>query len=319
MLVADKKETLTGRIFEQRERVLSARPTVCTERAMFYTKVYTENENQPVIIKRALALEMTLKNMTIFIDDGELIAGNQSSKHRAAPVFPEYAVDWLPDEIDSLDKRPGDAFFITKEQKNELLNIAALWRGKVLNDKSRALMSEELRDMQDAAIIKATGNMTSGDAHIAVDFYKILQCGLDGYLTEINHYQKNIKLYEHEGVKKGHFYTALSISIRALQAFILRYSGMAASQAKNMADKVREKELELISSNCRHISSHPPYNFYQALQLVYFIQLVLQIESNGHSVSLGRMDQYLYPFYKKDIAKGLIDEECHSLFLTSYL
>ncbi len=103
MIATEKKIEITERIAHLREKVLSTKPTVCTERARFYTEVYRENEEQPVIIKRALALQKTLEKMTIFIDEGELIVGNQSSSHRAAPIFPEYAVDWLPDEMDELD------------------------------------------------------------------------------------------------------------------------------------------------------------------------------------------------------------------------
>ncbi|MDX1284934.1 MAG: pyruvate formate lyase family protein, partial [Draconibacterium sp.] len=156
MITTENKTNITERISALREKVLSTKPSVCTERARFYTEVYSENEDQPVIIKRALALEKTLQEMTIFIDEGELIVGNQSSAHRAAPIFPEYAVDWLPEEMDELDKRPGDAFFITEEHKKELAEIAKWWKGKVLWDRGRALMSQELRDLQDSAIIKAT-------------------------------------------------------------------------------------------------------------------------------------------------------------------
>ncbi len=185
MIATEQVTKVTERIAHLREKVLSTKPTVCTERARFYTEVYRDNEEQPVIIKRALALQKTLEKMTIFIDEGELIVGNQSSGHRAAPIFPEYAVDWLPEEMDELDKRPGDAFFITEEHKVELKEIAKWWKGKVLWDRGRALMTQELRDLQDSAIIKATGNLTSGDAHIAVDFQKILEVGLRGYFEEI--------------------------------------------------------------------------------------------------------------------------------------
>jgi pyruvate-formate lyase len=176
---------LSKRISKLRECVIGTLPGICTERARYYTEVYREHEDKPVLIKRALALKLTLEKMTIFIEEGELIVGNQSSTHRAAPIFPEYAVDWLPEEMDELDKRPGDAFYVTEEQKKELRGIAAWWKGKVLWDRGRALMSQELRDLQDSAIIKATGNLTSGDAHIAVDFYKILKVGLKGYISEI--------------------------------------------------------------------------------------------------------------------------------------
>jgi formate C-acetyltransferase len=300
---------ISERIAMLRERVLSTKPSICTERARFYTEAYSEHEDKPVIIKRAYALEKTLKNMTIFIDKGELIVGNQSSQHRAAPVFPEYAVDWLPKEMDELDKRPGDAFFITDDHKKELVEIAAWWKGKVLYDKGRAMMSQELRDLQDAAIIKATGNLTSGDAHIAVDFNKILETGIGGYLNEIRHHHSKINRTTQEGIRKDLFYTAVTMSLKAFSAFIIRYSQLAGLLSRNETNYERKKELQLISRNCEVISNEKPENFYQALQLVYFVQLVLQIESNGHSVSLGRLDQYLYPFYKKDRQSQLISDE----------
>ncbi|MCG6186181.1 glycyl radical protein [Maribellus maritimus] len=310
-----KSTQVTQRIANLREKVISSKPSVCTERAKFYTQIYQDNEDQPVIIKRALALEKTLKEMTIFIDDGELIVGNQSSQHRAAPIFPEYAVDWLPNEMDELDKRPGDAFFITDEHKKELNEIAKWWKGKVLWDRGRALMSQELRDLQDSAIIKATGNLTSGDAHIAVDFYKILKIGLKGYLEEIRHYHKKTDRTKLEGVKKDHFYNALSISIKAFQSFIKRFHYLATSMFLLEADEKKSEELKKIAENCAAITENPPTDFYQALQLAYFVQLVLQIESNGHSVSLGRMDQYLFPFYYHDKITGKITEEFASELL----
>ncbi len=315
MIIENKTTMVTERIKGLREKVLSTRPSVCTERAKFYTRVYRDNEDQPIIIKRALALEMTLKEMTIFIDEGELIVGNQSAHHRAAPIFPEYAVDWLPEEMDELDQRPGDAFYITESHKKELVEIAQWWKGKVLWDRGRALMSEELRNLQDSAIIKATGNLTSGDAHIAVDFYKILTVGLNEYLEEIESYHQKINRYEQEGVKKDHFYRALTISIIAFQSFIQRYRNLALAHAMNEQDPERKQELRVIAGNCEIIAEGPPQNFYQALQLTYFVQLILQIESNGHSVSLGRMDQYLFPFYQADSVMGNISPEFASELL----
>jgi len=315
MLQAERSVEVSVRMSALREKVINIKPSVCTERALFYTQAYSENEDKPVIIKRALALEKTLKGMTIFIDDGELIVGNQSSQHRAAPIFPEYAVDWLPAEMNELDKRPGDAFYITETHKKELVEIAAWWKGKTLYDRGKAIMSAENRDLLDSAIIKATGNLTSGDAHIAVDFFKILETGLGGYLDEIAGYHKQIKLYEHDGIGKDHFYIALTISIKAFQAFIMRFHSLALDMSFNEKDQARSNELAVIAGNCKVISEKPPEDFYSALQLVYFVQLVLQIESNGHSVSLGRMDQYLYPFYRNDLITGKITEQFASELL----
>ena len=249
MITREKTQEITERIASLRERVLSAKPGVCTERARFYTEVYKENEDQPVIIKRALALKKTLEKMTIFIDVGELIVGNQSSAHRAAPIFPEYAVDWLPEEMDELDKRPGDAFYITEEHKQELTRIARWWKGKVLWDRGRALMSQELRDLQDSAIIKATGNLTSGDAHIAVDFYKILEVGLSGYFKEIEEHHRLVDRSDREGVKKDSFYNALTMGLKSFQTFIRRYRDLAIYLSKESKDPRREKA----SDHCRQL------------------------------------------------------------------
>ena len=122
MLQAGIESNISERLVHLREKVLETKPSVCTERALFYTEAYREHENEPVIIRRAYALEKTLKNMTIFIEEGGLIAGNHSSGLRAAPIFPEYAVDWLPEEMDELDKRPGDAFYITDKHKKDIID-----------------------------------------------------------------------------------------------------------------------------------------------------------------------------------------------------
>ena len=124
-----------------------------------------------------------------------------------------------------------------------------------------------------------------------------------------------MKRYKQDGVKKDHFYNALAISVEALQVFIKRYSNLALSLSSNEENLNRKLELQVISENCARLAHKTPQNFYQALQLTYFVQLVLQIESNGHSVSLGRMDQYLLPFYQNDKISGNISEDFASELL----
>ena len=128
MLAERTKLSLSPRVHNLREKVLSTKPSICTERARYYTKVYRENEDKPLIIRRALALEETLKKMTIFIDDGELLVGNHSSRINAAPFFPEYAVKWVVEELDSFEKRSGDAFYPTEEVKQEIRELSTLGR-----------------------------------------------------------------------------------------------------------------------------------------------------------------------------------------------
>ena len=300
---------LSTRISRLRDKVIHARATVCTERAGIYTDVYRQNEAKPVILKRALALEETLKRMTIFIDEGELIVGNQSSQVRAAPIFPEYAVEWIVKELDEFEKRPGDAFFLSEETKQELREICAYWEGKTTLEKGRELMANELREIHGTGIIRAEGNLTSGDAHIAVNLEKVLRLGLRGYLDKVAFKRKELDLTDWQDLKKEQFYKAVDIALRAMQAFIRRYEKLALDLSEQESDPTRKIELIQISENCKQIASYPPENFYQALQLSYFVQLILQIESNGHSLSLGRLDQYLYPFYKQDKGAGALTDE----------
>jgi pyruvate formate-lyase/glycerol dehydratase family glycyl radical enzyme len=308
-MISDAKTTeISERIAKLKSNVLAAIPTICTERAQFYTEVYQAFESSPVILKRAYALEKTLKKMTIFISEGELIVGNQSSKLRAAPIFPEYVTSWIINELDEFDKRPGDAFFINAEQKNELKEICGWWTGKTLIERCYSLMSPLNREIHDSGIIRAEGNLTSGDAHIAVNFEKILETGLGGYLQSIEIMQQNLKDTDDRFFEKQDFYNALITGITAFQTFIKRFEKLSLELSDCEVDPKRKSELVTISNICANISENPPDGFYEALQLTWFVQLILQIESNGHSVSLGRMDQYLYRFYKNDLVSGKINE-----------
>jgi len=304
----DATKQLSPRIYTLREKVLNAKPTVCTERARIYTEVYRENEAKPLLLKRALALFETLKRMTIFIEGGELIVGNHSSAVRAAPIFPEYAVSWILDELDKFDKRPGDAFYLSEEVKKELQDICAYWQGKTLIERGYALMPELIREIHEAGIIRAEGNLTSGDGHIAVNFEKILGVGIKGYTEQIRHYRKKLRLENQADLKKEQFYQALELGLDGITVFIERFENLALLLSETEKDTQRREELRRISNVCNNIKLYPPRNFYEALQLVYFIQLILQIESNGHSVSLGRLDQYLYVFYKADRDHSTISE-----------
>ena len=299
---------MTERMSNYRERILKTKPTICTERAFFYTDAYKIHRDKPVIIKRAYALKNTLESMTISIEPEEIIVGNHSSAIYGAPIFPEYAVEWIRKEIDDFEKRPGDAFFPDRDTKKDLLTICDFWDNNTTLDKGRALMTDELHSIHESGIIRAEGNLTSGDAHIAADYRKIMDKGLGWFEKEVSHHFEKTDVVSAEGLKKYQFYKSVVITLQAFRFFILRYADRAAEMAQNETDNKRREELILMDNNCRFISENKPETFYQALQLNYFVQLVLQIESNGHSLSMGRMDQYLYPFFKADKEKGLLDE-----------
>lgn len=306
MIPESKSTEITERIAKLKNSVLSAVPTICTERAGFYTEIYKEFEASPDILKRAYALEKTLKKMTIFISEGELIVGNQSSRLKAAPIFPEYETSWIIKELDEFDKRPGDSFSINQKQKDELKRICSWWNGKTIIDKGYSVMSDQNLEIHDAGIIRAEDNLTSGDGHIAVNYEKVLETGLKGYLRNIEVQQEALATSGERFFEKQDFCNSLIIGIKAFQSFIERFERLAYEMAECEPEPIRKSELFRISEICGNITEYPPSGFYEALQLTWFIQLILQIESNGHSVSLERMDQYLYRFYKNDLLTGKI-------------
>lgn len=299
----------SAQVQDMRNRVLESKSTVCIDRARIITEVYRQNEDKQVVIKRALAMKAILEQMPVFIDPCELIVGNQASRHRAAPIFPEYAVDWIVKEIDEIDKRPGDRFYIDEDKKPELLEICKYWKGKTLEDKSLATMTAESRFLYDIGMIKTTGNITSGDGHIAADFSVVLKEGLAGIKKRAQKRLDRLDIAEFDDFKKRFFLESVLIMCDAVIAFAHRYADLAESLAAEETAEKRKNELLRIACNCRRVPENPAANFHEAVQSVWFIQLVLQIESNGHSTSFGRLDQYLNPFYEKDLAAGRITEE----------
>ncbi len=299
---------MTERIQHYRERILSTKPTICIERARFYTNAYKQHENKPIILKRAYALQETLEHMSIRIEPEDLLVGNHSSAIYAAPIFPEYAVEWIQNEINDFEKRSGDAFFPDENTKQELLELCKYWEHKTTLDKGRALFTEELAAMHESAIIKAEGNLTSGDAHIAAHFRQIMDKGLAWYRQQAEQKLAQTDFVTAEDLRKRNFYQSVMISMDAFSHHILRFADLARTLAQEEKDGNRRNELLLIEQNCRHIAYEKPRTFYEALQLTCFIQLVLQIESNGHSLSLGRLDQYLYPFYATDVQDNKLED-----------
>lgn len=283
-------------------------PPICTERAEAYTRAYQANEDKPVIVQRALALQEHLRTRTIWIKHDELIVGNQASKVRAAPIFPEYTVRWIEAEIDELADRPGAGFAVSEEDKQSIHAITPYWRGKTVQDRCYGFFTDEQQEILASTIIKAEGNMTSGDAHLAVDNEKILKIGMNGLLDEVRQHRANNDMSTYEGLKKEQFYKSVEIVLLAIQEHMVSYADLALERAQNETRPERKAELETIAENCRHVAFHAPTNFWQALQLSYFVQLMLQIESNGHSVSFGRMDQFLNDYYVRDLESGAMNK-----------
>ncbi|MDD3337749.1 MAG: glycyl radical protein [Lachnospiraceae bacterium] len=297
------------RIQKMKEDILSITPKVCVERAIYTTESYQKHKDKMKILQRAYAIENTLQKMTIYIEEGGLLAGNQASSNRAAPIFPEYAIDWVVDELDKWEKRDGDRFLISEENKQVIRDLEPFWRGQTLKDKGLALMPPLSRKCYDLGIIKVEGNITAGDGHLAVDYEKLLRVGLKGIREETLEAKAKLQYSDYNDLKKVYFYDAILILVAACVDFAHRYARLAAEMAGHETDPTRKKELEKLVQVCMRVPEYPAESFYEAVQSVWFLQLILQIESNGHSLSFGRFDQYIYPFYKKDIEEKNMNQE----------
>ena len=310
---------LTERMEHFREEVLTASPCVCAQRALLTTESYKAHQDMPVVLKRAYMMKNILENMTIYIEDDTLLAGNQASKNRAAPIFPEYAMDWVIKELDEFEKRPGDVFSISEKTKEELRSIAAFWEHNTTKERGLAAIPPASKVFYDLGIIKAEGNITSGDAHIAVNYKRLLQKGLLDFKAQTERAMQKLDLTDFKNLKKYYFYEAIIILIDSTITFAKRYADLAAKTADKIekTDAKRAAELREMSRILQKVPAHKAESFHEALQSLWLIHLVLQIESNGHSLSYGRMDQYLFEYYEHDIAEEKITKDAACELLTN--
>lgn len=298
--------TLTERMKEFREEVLDEKPYIDAQRAILATLAYKENLNQPRVMVRAKMLEKVLDNMSIYIEDKSLLAGNQATKNRNAPIFPEYTMEFVMNELDQFEKRDGDVFYITEKTKEQLREIAPFWQNNNLRARGEALLPEEVRVFMETGVFGMEGKLNAGDAHLAVNYERILKEGLRGYEKRVKECKATLDLTNPDNIDKYCFYNAVLIVLEAVRNFANRYSVLAKDLAEKELNQERKVELLEISRICSKVPYEPAETFQEAVQSVWFIQLILQIESNGHSLSYGRFDQYMYPYYDRDIKNGTI-------------
>jgi len=313
-----KAAQLRDRVKYLRDRVFNSKPSLCPERGKIIAESYNRTEGLPQVIRRARAFQDVLENVSIYVMPEELIVGNHASKPRAAPLFPEFSVLFLEKELENFPSRPFDAFEINEELKGVIKEILPYWRGKTHEDRvvmlTRLVLpplvltawDEEKFVLND--VVYAGVRKSSGDGHIIPNYPRLLTQGFKGVIEEASRTAVSLDYADDpDAYKKKLFLEAVKVSYEAAVNFVLRYAKLAVEMASKVTDW--EEDLLKVAEICRKIAKEPPQTFHEALQFVYFIHLLLHIESNGHSVSLGRLDQYLYPFYRCDVEKGRLTRE----------
>ena len=300
---------VSERIRRLRERFVESERSVDIERALIITEVYRENEAKPQILKRALALDAILSGISIEIRDDELIVGNHAKDRRGVPLFPEYAVDWILDQMDTFPTRQGDRFRITEEQKRTLREVLPYWKGICLRDKVRGGLPRFLKEKLAQGVIANENFTMSGPGHLIPDYETVLRLGLSGIGEECRRRMEALPPEDLHYADRFDLYEASGITCSALIRFARRYADEALRLSGRETAEGRRGELTRISENCLRVPAEPARDFWEALQCVYFFQVALQIEANGLAISLGRVDQFLYPLYDRGTADGSLTRE----------
>ena len=310
---------MTSRTERLRSRLYKNPPEICLERARLYTDSWLETEGQPLVVRRAMALAKVLREMTVYIEDEELVVGNHASRAFSVPLFPEFSVSWMAEEMDSFADRPQDAFVLRDEDREDLLQIVETWRGKTHFDRVMGniehTLPSEAADAYDKAglhinqVFHAVISTTDGDGHVILDFEQILSLGFEGLAQKARDTRDSLDPTLTENFRKRIFLKSVIIACEAATDFGRRYSELARYLAEQCSSEERRQELSDIAHVCNRVAAGPANTFREALQSVWFAFLLSQIESNGHSMSLGRFDQYLYPYYKRDIENQLISRD----------
>ncbi len=316
-LVTDPKlkQPITDRTRKLRDTMVTVTPRLCSERASLYTESWKETEGEPRVIRRAKALKKILEGMSIFIRRGELIVGNQASDVRAAPVFPEFYMRSIIEQLDGkpyrFGERPGDPFQVSEEDEKVLREVGEWWKGKTMADyKLKILPEEAYKACYDLGVTEIiVWGEGGGSGHFIVDYPKVINKGMNGIIREAETRIKELKLWERGAIEQKEFLEAVIIALKAAVNFAKRFANLAKEMAEKETDEKRRAELLKITEHCEWVPANPARTFWEALQSLWFAHLLVQIESNGHSIGYGRFDQFMHPFYQKDIEAGIITSE----------
>jgi formate C-acetyltransferase len=311
---------MNDRIKKLREKTLQAQPSITAERALLLTDFYKRNASatlsQPM--KRALVFRHILENKTIFIDEGELIVGERGTGPKSTPTYPEITAHSLED-LDILDIRPKTSFRVDAETREAYeKEIIPFWRGQTIREKIFAEMDEDWKAAYEAGIFTEFMEQRA-PGHTVLDD-KIYKKGLADFQADIRRTIESLDFHsDPEAFQKKEELEAISVAAGALIRYAERHAERARELAAREEDPIRKAELERIAAICSRVPKNAPRDFWEALQYYWFVHLGVITELNTwDSFNPGRLDQHLYPFYKKGVEDGSLSEEAARELLQAF-
>ena len=299
----------TDRITHLVDNLYAKMPVIESARAKLITESYKATEDEPIITRRAKAFAHILHNIPIIIRDEELIVGSNSIAPRGCQTFPEYSFQWLEDELDTVATRTADPFYISEETKADLREVHKYWKGKTSSELATSYMAPEAIRAIDHNIFTPGNYFYNGVGHVTVKYWEVLEIGYEGIMAKAQTELDKCNVGDGDYAERSRFLEAVIMSCQAVIDYAHRYAELAEQMAYQCQDPTRKQELLQIASNCTRVPAKGARNFYEACQSFWFVQQLLQMESSGHSISPGRFDQYMYPYYIKDINEKKITEE----------
>ena len=296
----------SSRITRLVDHLYAKMPEIESYRAKLITESYKETEDQPIITRRAKAFSHILHNIPIIIRDEELIVGSNSIAPRGCQTFPEFSFQWLEDELDTVETRIADPFYISEQAKADLREVHKYWKGKTTSELATAYMAPEAIRAIDHNIFTPGNYFYNGVGHVTVKYWEVLEIGYEGIMAKAQAELDHCNVGDGDYAERSRFLEAVIMSCQAVIDYANRYAKLALEMAEKCTDPQRKAELLVIASNCSKVPAKGATNFWEACQSFWFVQQLLQMESSGHSISPGRFDQYMYPYYKKDIESGAI-------------
>ena len=296
----------SSRITRLVDHLYAKMPEIESYRAKLITESYKETEDQPIITRRAKAFSHILHNIPIIIRDEELIVGSNSIAPRGCQTFPEFSFQWLEDELDTVATRTADPFYISEQAKADLREVHKYWKGKTTSELATAYMAPEAIRAIDHNIFTPGNYFYNGVGHVTVKYWEVLEIGYEGIMAKAQAELDHCNVGDGDYAERSRFLEAVIMSCQAVIDYANRYAKLALEMAEKCTDPQRKAELLVIASNCSKVPAKGATNFWEACQSFWFVQQLLQMESSGHSISPGRFDQYMYPYYKKDIESGAI-------------
>ena len=299
----------SARITRLVDHLYEKMPVIESARAKLITESYQATEGEPMITRRAEAFAHILRHIPIIIRDEELIVGSSTIAPRGCQTYPEFSYQWLEDELDTVETRSADPFYIAEETKQELREVHKYWKGKTTSELATSYMAPEAIKAIEHNIFTPGNYFYNGVGHVTVKYEEVLAIGYEGIMAKAQAELDRCQVGDGDYARRSHFLNAVILSCQAVMEYAQRYAALAEKMAAECSDPVRRNELEVIALNCSRVPAKGAGSFYEACQSFWFVQQLIQLESSGHSISPGRFDQYMYPYYKKDLEHGNITRE----------